>query len=196
MKEMYQNVKQAIDYLVHLKLFWITLGLGLLVLYLTPDPYQGTVMSRGTEGGKVSLRNQMVAYKDIDKEYSLKTGHTLTPDQLSSKDFLDSADKNAKMYKGLYPDQVYSRFLFKPYTLNGQVIMKIKMDQGPDFMEISTGAGIYGIYFLDALPPEVKGENVKVSGVIYGTIVSGKTKETALVSSYKAVEPITVQKLD
>lgn len=171
-----------------LKMFWVVVALTTLVLVLRPSVYEGTSVSRGVSGVTVDMHNQMVAYQDMKKEYHAKTGDVVTPAMLDSHETRTVARKNYKTYPNLTPEQMYNRLLFKPYVIKGQVVMKIMMNEGPDFLEISSNGNIYAIYFIDSLPPQVKGDNIEVTGIVYGTVVSGKTKETALVASYKNVE--------
>ena len=174
--------------IVSLKMFWVVVVLLGFVLVMYPNNYEGTVVSRGVSGSTVDMHNQMVPYKEMVNEYNDKTDDAITPSLLTSHEITKLAKANYRNYPRLTPDQVYSRLLYKPYMLRGQVVMKIRMKDGPDYMEIASGNSIYGIYFIDSLPPQVKGESIEVTGIIYGSIVSGKTKETALVSSYKNVE--------
>lgn len=185
-------LKDAYEFLLEvlkLKLLWVVVALLSFVLVMQPNTYEGTVVSRGVSGATVNMHNQMVPYKDMVKEYYNKTGDAMTPSLLTSHEVIRLAKNNYCNYPKLSPDQVYSRLLYKPYVLRGQVVMKIRMHDGPDFLEIASGDSIYAIYFIDSLPPQVKGDNIEVTGVVYGSIVSGKTKETALVSSYKNVVP-------
>lgn len=175
--------------ILKLKLFWVVVALFGFVMVMRPNTYEGTVVSRGVSGATVDMHNQMIPYKDMVKEYTNKTGDAITPALLTSKEVSRIAKNNYRNYPKLSPDQVYSRLLYKPYVLRGQVVMKIRMHDGPDFLEIASGDSIYAIYFIDSLPPQVKGDNIEVTGIVYGSIVSGKTKETALVSSYKNVVP-------
>lgn len=175
--------------ILKLKLLWVVVALLSFVLVMRPNTYEGTVVSRGVSGATVNMHNQMVPYKDMAQEYYNKTGDAMTPSLLTSHEVIRLAKDNYCNYPKLSPDQVYSRLLYKPYVLRGQVVMKIRMHDGPDFLEIASGDSIYAIYFIDSLPPQVKGDNIEVTGVVYGSIVSGKTKETALVSSYKNVVP-------
>lgn len=186
------KLKENYDFILEilkLKLLWVVVALLGFVLVMRPNNYEGTVVSRGVSGSTVDMHNQMVPYKEIASEYNDKTGDAMTPSLLTSQEVTKLAKNNYRNYPNLTPDQVYSRLLYKPYMLRGQVVMKIRMKDGPDYLEIASGNSIYGIYFMDSLPPQVKGDSVEVIGVVYGSIVSGKTKETALVSSYKNVVP-------
>lgn len=185
-------LKDAYEFLLEilkLKLLWVVIALFGFVLVMRPNTYEGTIVSRGVSGSAVDMHNQMVPYKDMVKEYTNKTGDAITPALLTSKEVSRIAKNNYRNYPKLTPDQVYSRLLYKPYVLRGQVVMKIRMHDGPDFLEIASGDSIYAIYFIDSLPPQVKGDSIEVTGIVYGSIVSGKTKETAIVSSYKNVVP-------
>lgn len=183
--------KEAYEFLLEilkLKLLWVVVALLGVVLVMRPNTYEGTVVSRGVSGSVVDMHNQMIPYKEMTREYTNKTGDAVTPSLLTSKDIIRLSDENYRNYPRLTPDQVYSRLLYKPYVLRGQVVMKIRMHDGPDFLEIASGDSIYAIYFIDSLPPQVKGDSIEVKGIVYGSVVSGKTKETALVSSYRNVE--------
>ena len=184
LKETYEFILEVLK----LKLLWVVVALLGFVLVMRPNAYEGTVVSRGVSGSTVDMHNQMVPYKEMVSEYTDKTGDAVTPTLLTSHEVIKLAKVNYHNYPRLTPDQMYSRLLYKPYMLRGQVVMKIRMKDGPDYMEIASGNSIYGIYFIDSLPPQVKGESIEVTGIVYGSIVSGKTKETALVSSYKNVE--------
>lgn len=177
--------------IISLKMFWVVVALMTLLLALQPNTYEGTAVSRGISGVTVNMRSQMVAYHDMVKEYHGKTGDAVTPAVLASRETARVARENYKTYPKLTPDQMYNRLLFKPYVIKGQVVMKIRMHEGPDFLEMSSNGNIYAVYFLDSLPPQVKGDNIEVTGIVYGAVISGKTKETALVASYKNVELYT-----
>lgn len=171
--------------IVSLKMFWVVIALITAVLVLRPNTYEGTVVSRGVSGATVNMRSQMISYQEMVKEYHDKTGDAVTPTLLNSADVNKAARYNYKTYPNMTQDQMYNRLLFKPYVIRGQVVMKIRMHEGPDFLEVASKGNIYAVYFLDSLPPQVKGDNIEVVGIVYGAVVSGKTKETALVASYK-----------
>lgn len=177
--------------IVSLKMFWVVVALIAAVIVLRPNTYEGTVVSRGVSGVTVDMHSQMAPYQDMVKEYHDKTGDAVTPALLNSHEVTRVARENYRDYPNLTPDQMYNRLLFKPYVIKGQVVMKIRMHEGADFLEVASKGNIYAIYFLDSLPPQVKGDTIEVVGIVYGTVVSGKTKETALVASYKNVEIYT-----
>ena len=173
------------------KMFWVAIALLLTVILLSPNKYQGTVVSRGVVGIKVDMSKQLKPLDVMMKDYTEKTGTKLTPDVLATPDLVIRAKENMNLYHNLTGNEVYTRFLYKPYTLQGQVIMKIKMDTGADYLEMTSGGSVYGIYFMDTLPPQVKGETIELSGIVTGYVVNGKTTETTLVSTYKNVSSIS-----
>ena len=167
-----------------MKTFWAVLVAVGIFTFLSAKQYEGTMVSRGIEGSSVNMRNRMQDYDDLVDSYENKTGHTLTPDYIASNKIYRQGNKNGEQYL-LSSDQVYTRFYHKPFRITGQVILKVRMpDNLVDYVEVSNGQDIYGIYFMDSLPPQIKGDKINVTGIVIGRINAGKTSETVLVSSY------------
>ena len=189
-----KEIREFLTELILNKVFWVAIVLLVILLAASPNQYKGTVVSRGIVGAKVDMTKQLQPLNTMLKDYQDKTGTKITANVLSSPDLVARGKENMSLYQGLSGNEVYTRFLYKPYTLQGQVIMKIKMDTGADYLEITSGGSVYGVYFMDTLPPQVKGETIELTGIVTGYVVSGKTTETTLVSTYKNVSSISLSR--
>lgn len=178
------EIKLLVLDILHIKTFWVVLlALGLF-LYAFNHQYEGVMVSRGVESSKVIMRNTMTSYTRLVDTYEEKTDNQITTKYLTSNKVYQQGLKNGNKYH-LNASQVYTIFYHKPFSITGQVILKVRMpDNFTDYMEISDGQDVYGIYLVDSLPPQVKGDTIEVTGIVLGHIKAGQTNETVLVTSY------------
>ena len=191
LKDLLDIVKQ----IFHMKTFWIVLVLIGMLVYFNNQQYQGIMVSRGVEGPEISMRNKLQDYDSLVRNYEEKTGNHLTSQYVSSNKVFKTGIENGEDYH-ISAGQVFTRFYHKPFSITGQVILKVRMpDSKVDYLEVSTGKDIYGIYFMDSLPPQLKGDTISVTGIVLGRIQSGKANETVLASSYLNVnnaDPVSI----
>ena len=180
LKDLLDIVKQ----IFHMKTFWIVLVLTGMLVYFNNQQYKGIMVSRGVEGPEISMRNKLQDYDSLVRNYEEKTGNKLDSHYVSSNKVFKSGIENGEDYH-ISAGQVFTRFYHKPFSITGQVILKVRMpDSKVDYLEVSTGKDIYGIYFMDSLPPQLKGDTISVTGIVLGRVQSGKANETVLASSY------------
>ena len=191
LKDLLDTVKQ----IFHMKTFWIVLVLIGMLVYFNNQQYQGIMVSRGVEGPEISMRNKLQDYDSLVRNYEEKTGNHLTSQYVSSNKVFKTGIENGEDYH-ISAGQVFTRFYHKPFSITGQVILKVRMpDSKVDYLEVSTGKDIYGIYFMDSLPPQLKGDTISVTGIVLGRVQSGKANETVLASSYLNVnnaDPVSI----
>lgn len=179
-----KDLRDIMKQIFHMKTFWVVLVLIGMLVYFNNQQYKGIMVSRGVEGHEISMRNKLQDYDSLVSNYEEKTGNHLTSQYVSSNRVFKTGIENGEDYH-ISAGQVFTRFYHKPFSITGQVILKVRMpDSKVDYLEVSTGKDIYGIYFMDSLPPQLKGDTISVTGIVLGRVQSGKANETVLASSY------------
>lgn len=195
LKKILNDLLEIIKQVFHMKTFWIVLVLIGMLVYFNNRQYEGTIVNRGVEGPEISMRNKLQDYDSLVRNYEEKTGNKLDSHYVSSNKVLKAGIKKGEEYH-ISADQVFTRFYHKPFSITGQVILKVRMPENEvDYLEVSTDKDIYGIYFMDSLPPQLKGDTISVTGIVLGRVQSGEAKETVLASSYLNVnnaDPVSI----
>lgn len=179
-------VRDSLRFILTRRAFYMIVVLLGILFYLNGQQYHGTIVSRGLEGARINMRSQMLQYKAFERTYRDKTDKVITPNYLASREIVKDGLNNGKEFDNLTGSQVYARMLYKPYTIEGKVVVKIRMDEGPDYLELSDNGSTYAVFFKDALPPQVTGDYISVTGIVVGRMTAREPK-TAIVSTYRDV---------